>query len=50
MLVASKSLSAGEFIQPDGVRWQEWPDVALPDSYVVEGKGTVEDVAGAVGL
>jgi pilus assembly protein CpaB len=48
VLVASKSLSAGEFIQPDGVRWQEWPDVALPDSYVVEGKGTVEDVAGAV--
>jgi Flp pilus assembly protein CpaB len=32
VLVASKSLSAGEFIQPDGVRWQEWPDVALPDA------------------
>jgi pilus assembly protein CpaB len=48
VLVASKSLGAGEFIQPDGVRWQEWPDVSLPDSYVIEGKGTVEDVVGAV--
>ena len=48
VLVASKGLGAGEFIQPDGVRWQEWPDVTLPDSYVIEGKGTVEDVAGAV--
>jgi pilus assembly protein CpaB len=48
VLVAAKPLSIGEFVQPDGVRWQEWPDVALPDSYLVEGKRTVDDAAGAV--
>jgi pilus assembly protein CpaB len=48
VLVAAKPLSVGQFVQPDGVRWQEWPDVGLPDSYFVQGKRTVDDVAGAV--
>lgn len=48
VLVAAKPLSVGQFVQPDAVRWQEWPDVSLPDSYFVEGKRTVDEAAGAV--
>lgn len=48
VLVAAKPLGVGEFLQPAGVRWQPWPDVALPETYLVEGKRTVEEVTGAV--
>ena len=48
VLVAAKSLGVGEFIQPDGVRWQQWPDVDLPKTYHVQGERTVDDVVGAV--
>lgn len=48
VLVAAKPLGVGEFVQPAGVRWQPWPDVAVPESYFVEGKRGVDDIAGAV--
>ncbi len=48
VLVAAKPLGVGEFVQPAGLRWQPWPDVAVPQTYLVEGKRTVEDIAGAV--
>jgi pilus assembly protein CpaB len=48
VLVAAKALGVGEFVQPAAVRWQPWPDVAVPETYFVEGKRTVEEVAGAV--
>ena len=48
VLVAAKDLETGSFVQPDMVRWQEWPDVGVPDSYYVEGVKTAEDLTGAV--
>ena len=30
VLVAAKNLAAGAFVQPDGIRWQEWPNVDTP--------------------
>lgn len=48
VLVAAKDLAPGEFLQADGARWQEWPDVAVPDSYLVRGKAQESDLVGAV--
>ncbi len=48
VLVAAVGLDAGQFLQPDHMRWQEWPDVSLPDSYIVKGATPEEGLAGAV--
>jgi len=48
VLVAATPLDAGTFVQSDALRWQEWPDVTLPESYYVEGSGRRDDLVGAV--
>mgnify|MGYP005847038071 CR=1 FL=1 len=48
VLVAVRDLHTGEFVQPDLFRWQEWPDVATPDGYLVEGAADPASLAGAV--
>jgi pilus assembly protein CpaB len=48
VLVAVRDLRVGEFVQPDLFRWQEWPDVATPDGYLVEGSADPASLAGAV--
>lgn len=48
VLVAARELEVGQFVQPDDVRWQRWPDVDIPESYFVEGRRTLDDVVGAV--
>lgn len=48
VLVAAKPLAVGQFIQPESVRWQDWPDVSLPESYFVQGQRSIEDAVGAV--
>jgi len=48
VLVAARNLSTGDFVQPDGLRWQEWPDVELPESYLERGKAQEADLVGAV--
>src|SRR5215213_635313 len=48
VLVAAAGLPVGSFVQPDGLRWQEWPDVAVPDSYLVRGRNNKADLVGAV--
>ncbi|MEK0086144.1 Flp pilus assembly protein CpaB [Benzoatithermus flavus] len=48
VLVAASDLPAGTFIRPDQLRWQEWPDVSTPDSYVVRGEAQDTDLTGAV--
>lgn len=48
VLVAAKALSVGQFIQSGDVRWQQWPDVAVPEGYLVEGQKGPEEVVGAV--
>jgi pilus assembly protein CpaB len=48
VLVAVRDLHVGEFVQPDLLRWQDWPDVGTPDSYLIEGAANPDDLAGAV--
>lgn len=48
VLVAAVDLAPGQFLQPEGMRWQDWPDVSLPDTYIVKGASPEEDLAGAV--
>lgn len=48
VLVAASELPVGAFIQPDSVRWQDWPDVATPESYLVQGASDIADLTGAV--
>jgi pilus assembly protein CpaB len=48
VLVAAVDLAQGQFLQPEGMRWQEWPDVSLPETYFVKRASPEEDLAGAV--
>ena len=48
VLVARNVLRTGQIIKPDDLRWQPWPAGALPPTYIVEGKRSIADVAGAV--
>jgi pilus assembly protein CpaB len=48
VLVAAQDLPVGTFVDPDKVRWQDWPDVATPDAYLIRGKNEAADLAGAV--
>jgi pilus assembly protein CpaB len=48
VLVAATELATGSFIQPDSMRWQDWPDVTVPDSYLVRGQGDETQLVGAV--
>lgn len=48
VMVAETELQPGTLLQPDHLRWQAWPDVAVPDSYVVQGTLTEEDLLGSV--
>jgi pilus assembly protein CpaB len=48
VLVAAADLPIGSFVQPDGLRWQDWPDVSTPESYLVRGASDEADLVGAV--
>ncbi|HUK60166.1 MAG TPA: Flp pilus assembly protein CpaB [Stellaceae bacterium] len=48
VLVAQANLSAGQFVRPENLRWQAWPADGVAASYIVEGKGRIEDYVGAV--
>ncbi len=48
VLVAAADLGTGSFIQPTSVRWQRWPDVTLPDAYLVRSAHAIDDLVGAV--
>ena len=48
ILVAAQDLSTGSFIQPGSLRWQEWPDVATPETYLLRGEKVEQDLVGAV--
>jgi pilus assembly protein CpaB len=48
VLVAGTDLAVGTFVQPDSLRWQDWPDVGLPDSYYVRGQADEQALVGAV--
>lgn len=48
VLVAARDLPVGSFVQPESLRWQDWPDVELPESYAVRGAASETDLVGAV--
>lgn len=48
VLVARDPLPRGAFFRPKAVRWQAWPDEQVPDSYILKGNVTPEDLVGAV--
>src|SRR5258708_34381650 len=47
VLVATGDLPAGQFVRPDNLHWQAWPEASIAENYVVEGKGKPEDYVGA---
>lgn len=48
ILVAKVDIAAGQFIRPEHLRWQSWPEGALSPNYVVQGHRPLEDFVGAV--
>jgi pilus assembly protein CpaB len=46
--VADEDLPVGTFVQPEMLRWQDWPDVATPPAYLVRGVADEAQFAGAV--
>jgi pilus assembly protein CpaB len=48
VLVADSDLPAGHFIKPQHLRWQRWPTDDVPDSYVLNGVRSDEEMIGAV--
>jgi len=48
ILVATHGLPAGQFLQPNDLEWQDWPDNAVNSSYIVSGARSVDDLVGSV--
>jgi len=48
VLVAKVDLVAGQFVRPEHLRWQPWPDGSLAPAYVLQGRRPLEDFVGAV--
>jgi pilus assembly protein CpaB len=48
VLVARNALRTGQLIKPEDLRWQAWPQGALPQTYIIEGKRPLTDFVGAV--
>jgi pilus assembly protein CpaB len=48
VLVADADLSAGTFVKPQHLRWQRWPTDDVPDSYILKGVRSDQEMIGAV--
>jgi pilus assembly protein CpaB len=48
VLVAKSDMPAGQFVRPENLRWQAWPEEGISENYIVEGQGKLEDFVGAV--
>ncbi len=48
VLVAAQDLAVGTFVQTESLRWQEWPDIATPETYLLRGASDQADLVGAV--
>jgi pilus assembly protein CpaB len=48
VLVADSALPAGTFVKPQHLRWQRWPTDDVPESYVLKGVRSDEEMIGAV--
>lgn len=48
VLVADTTIPAGTFVKPQHLRWQRWPTDDVPETYVLKGDRTKDDMVGAV--
>ena len=48
VLVAAHPLEVGTLLRPGSLRWQEWPDVELPEAYIEAGELDPGELTGAV--
>jgi pilus assembly protein CpaB len=48
VLVAHGNLPTGQFVRPENLRWQAWPQGSIPNDYIVDSKNKLEDYVGAV--
>ncbi|HXZ01864.1 MAG TPA: Flp pilus assembly protein CpaB [Stellaceae bacterium] len=48
ILVARGELHSGQFVRPENLRWQAWPDDAVSQSYILSTQNHLEDYVGAV--
>jgi pilus assembly protein CpaB len=48
VLVADADLPAGSFVKPQHLRWQRWPTDDVPESYVLKGVRSDDEMIGAV--
>jgi len=48
VLVAAVDLAPGSFLSAGSFRWQKWPDVDVPDSYLINGSDDPLEFDGAV--
>ncbi|HXP31367.1 MAG TPA: Flp pilus assembly protein CpaB [Stellaceae bacterium] len=48
VLVARGNLPAGQFVRPENVRWQIWPEGDIAADYITDNKSKVEDYIGAI--
>jgi pilus assembly protein CpaB len=48
VLVADADLPPGTFVKPQHVRWQRWPTDDVPESYVLKGVRSDDEMIGAV--
>jgi pilus assembly protein CpaB len=48
VLVAKAQMFEGDFIQPESLTWQAWPNGPLPPAYLMQGKVRPTDLVGAV--
>ncbi|HLT02088.1 MAG TPA: Flp pilus assembly protein CpaB [Geminicoccaceae bacterium] len=48
VLVADSDLPAGSFVKPQHLRWQRWPTDDVPETYVLKGVRSQDEMIGAV--
>lgn len=48
VLVADSDLPAGTFVKPQHLRWQRWPTDDVPETYVLKGARSQDEMIGAV--
>lgn len=48
VLVAKVDLNVGQFVRPEHLRWQAWPEGSLSPAYVVQGKRPMDEFVGGV--
>jgi pilus assembly protein CpaB len=48
VLVAKGPLAAGQFLRPENLRWQAWPNDGIAPTYMVQGQHSLEEFIGAV--